>query len=139
MNANPTWCDVFQIKQHGPLGVAPYFALEAYRSDLTLDTQRGGRVASVPLSAVMNTWINASMTLTYADAGKASLTLKKDDGTVVMSFVDDDIDLWDTDVDFVRPKWGLYRNKANGAGEAAVHYNDMKIIRGPVGPSCACR
>jgi hypothetical protein len=41
-------------------------------------------------------------------------------------------------VDFVRPKWGLYRNKATGAGEAAIQYNDMKIIRGTAGAPAAC-
>jgi hypothetical protein len=44
-------------------------------------------------------------------------------------------------VDFVRPKWGLYRNKRAGAGEAAIHYNEMRIIRGNAGgpASCSCR
>jgi hypothetical protein len=137
MNANPTWCDIFQIKQHGPLGVAPYFALEANKSNLNLDTQKLGVVQSVPLSAVMDIWIDASMTIKFADAGSVSLTLKKDDGTPVLTYTNGNLDLWDTDVDFVRPKWGLYRNKASGAGEAAIHYDDMKIVRGTA-PGCFC-
>jgi len=137
MNANPTWCDIFQIKQHGPLGVAPYFALEANKSNLNLDTQKLGVVQSVPLSAIMNIWIDASITIKFADAGSVSLTLKKEDGTPVLTYTNGNLDLWDNDVDFVRPKWGLYRNKAGGAGEAAIHYNDMKIIRGTA-PGCFC-
>ena len=46
MNANPTWCDIFQIKQHGPLGVAPYMALEANKSNLNVDTEKLGVVRS---------------------------------------------------------------------------------------------
>jgi hypothetical protein len=138
MNANPTWCDIFQVKQHGPLGVAPYLALEAYKSDLTVDTARLGRVKAVPLSAIMGVWITASLTVTYADAGSISLLLKKEDGSTVLAYDNKNIDLWDTDVDFVRPKWGLYRNKAAGAGEAAIHYDDMKITRGTVGAPAAC-
>jgi hypothetical protein len=140
MNANPTWCDIFQIKQHGPLGVAPYMALEAYKNELTIDSQKGGVLGRVPLSTIMNTWINATATLTYADAGSLSLLLKKDDGTTVLS-INNNMDLWDNDVDFVRPKWGLYRNKAAGAGEAAIHYNEMRIIRGKASspPGCYCR
>ncbi len=138
MNADPTWCDIFQIKQHGPLGVAPYMAFEANKGELTIDTEKAGVIRRVPLSAIMNTWINARVTIVFADAGSLSLSLTRDDGTVVLSYSNDRIDMWDTTVDFVRPKWGLYRNKKPGAGEAAIRYNDMKIIRGKAGPVCTC-
>ena len=139
MNAGPTWCDIFQIKQHGPLGVAPYMALEADKDQLKVDTEKAGIVKQIPLSAIMGIWINARVTITYADAGKLALSLTKDDGTVVLSYDNNSIDMWDTTVDFVRPKWGLYRNKRAGAGEAAIHYNEMRIIRGTVGGTCNCR
>ncbi len=139
MNSNPTWCDIFQIKQHGPLGVAPYMAFEADKGQLKVDTEKMGIIRSIPLSTIMGTWINASVTIKYADQGSLAFTLKKDDGTVVMSYANDNFDMWDTTVDFVRPKWGFYRNKRAGAGEAAIHYNDMKIIRGGLGSSCTCR
>jgi hypothetical protein len=99
-------------------------------------------IGRVPLSAIMNVWINASVTIKYDDAGSLDLLLKKDDGSTVLAYKNDKADMWDTTVDFVRPKWGLYRNKRDGAGEAAIHYNDMKIIRGqasnPAGPGCVC-
>jgi hypothetical protein len=142
MNANPTWCDIFQVKQHGPLGVAPYMALEADKANLNVDTEKLGKIRSVPLSSIMNQWINASVTIKFADAGSVNLLLKKDDGTVVMSYTNNNADFWDTTVDFVRPKWGLYRNKRAGAGEAAVRYSGMKIIRGTASsstPACTCR
>jgi hypothetical protein len=141
MNANPTWCDIFQIKQHGPLGVAPYMAFEANKSNLEIDTEKMGVIRSIPLSAIMNVWINASVTIKYADQGSLAFTLKKDDGTTILSYSNDNADMWDTTVDFVRPKWGLYRNKRDGAGEAAIRYNNMKIIRGTVGTAagCTCR
>ena len=90
----------------------------------------------------MNIWINATRDPEVRRRRVAiDILLKKDDGTVVLSYTNDNIDLWDTTVDFVRPKWGLYRNKRAGAGEAAIHYNDMKIIRGNAGgaASCSCR
>jgi hypothetical protein len=141
MNAQPTWCDIFQIKQHGPLGVAPYMAFEANKGNLEIDTEKAGIVRSIPLTAIMNIWINATVTLKYADQGSLSILLKKDDGSTVLSYTNNSIDMWDTTVDFVRPKWGLYRNKRDGAGEAAIRYNDMKIIRGLPGEpaGCTCR
>ena len=141
MHAQATWCDIFQIKQHGPLGVAPYMALEANGNNLEVDTEKLGKVRTIPLSAIMNVWIDARVTLKYDDAGSIDLLLKKDDGTTVLSYSNPRADFWDTTVDFVRPKWGLYRNKRAGAGEAAIHYNEMRIIRGgPGGPgTCSCR
>ena len=145
MNANPTWCDIFQVKQHGPLGVAPYMAFEANKSELTIDTEKLGVVRRIPLSTIMGIWINASVTVKFGDVGALALLLKKDDGSTVMSFSNDNVRTWDATVDFVRPKWGLYRNKAAGAGEAAIQYNDMKITRvagggvmAPPGGTCSC-
>jgi hypothetical protein len=141
MNAGPTWCDIWQMKQHGTLGPAPFMALEADKSNLNLDTQRLGVVTSVPLATIMNQWIYASVTGKYSETGSLSVTLKKEDGTVVMNYKNDNINLWGAGLDFVRPKWGFYRNQRDGTGEAAIRYNDMKIIRGTVGSggSCTCK
>jgi len=141
MNADPTWCDIFQVKQHGTLGPAPFAALEADKGNLGLDTQRLGVVARVPLSTILNTWINASVTAKYSETGSLAVTLKKDDGTVVLTYKNDNINLWGAGLDFVRPKWGFYRNQRDGAGEAEIFYNDMKIIRGTIGAggSCTCK
>jgi hypothetical protein len=139
MNANPTWCDIFQVKQHGTLGPAPFMALEANKGDLTVDTQAKGVVARVPLTAILGTWINASVTAKFSEAGSLSLSLKKDDGTVVLSYTNANLNMWGAGLDYVRPKWGFYRNQAPGAGEAEIHYNNMKIIRGTVGAACTCK
>jgi hypothetical protein len=78
------------------------------------------------------------VTVKYADAGSIFLLLKKDDGTMVLSYRNDNIDLLDPGVEYVRPKWGLYRNKAGGAGEAAIQYSNMKIIQGTLSPDAGC-
>jgi hypothetical protein len=126
MNANPTWCDIFQVKQHGTQGPAPFMALEANKGDLTVDTQRLGVVARAPLSSILGVWINASVTAKYSETGSLSLSLKKDDGTSVISYTNNNINLWGAGLDFVRPKWGFYRNQAAGAGDATIQYNDMR-------------
>jgi hypothetical protein len=138
MNADPTWCDIWQMKQHGTLGPAPFMALEADKGKLNVDTQRLGVVASVPLGTIMNQWIYASVTGKYSETGSLSVTLKKEDGTTILTYTNNNINLWGAGLDFVRPKWGFYRNQRDGAGEAAIRYNDMKIIRGTVGSPAAC-
>jgi hypothetical protein len=140
MNAQPTWCDIFQVKQHGTLGPAPFMALEADGNNLNVDTQRLGVVKSVPLSAVLGTWINAQVTAKYSEQGSLKVSLKKDDGTVMLAYENANINLWGAGLDFVRPKWGFYRNQRDGAGEAQIQYNDMKIIRGTIGTgTCTCK
>ena len=130
LNARPTWCFVFQLKQHGTSGSGPYGGLQATGTDLAIYAARGGGVAKrVPLSSVQNVWLNATLKVKFGDTGTFSMALKKDDGGTVASYTNNNIKMWDSGVDFVRPKWGLYRNKASGAGEAAVDYTDMKIIR----------
>jgi hypothetical protein len=138
VNAQPTWTDIFQVKQHGTTGTGPYMAFEADKATFNIKTARSGIVSSIPLATLMGVWIDARVTLKFDDAGPAAVTLKKvDDGTTVLSYTGV-LDLWDTTIDFVRPKWGFYRNKSPGAGEAAIHYNDMRIIRHSAGGSCAC-
>jgi len=133
MNADPTWCTVFQLKQHGTSGTGPYGALQCDGANFLIYVARaGGTVKTVPLSSVMGVWINATLQAHFTQTGSISFTLKKDDGTTVMSYSNNNVDLTDDLVDFVRPKWGMYRNKADGAGEAAVDYNNMTIIRGPL-------
>jgi hypothetical protein len=140
MNADPTWCDIFQVKQHGTLGPAPFMALEADKGNLGVDTQRLGVVAKVPLSSILGVWINASVTAKYSETGSLAVTLKKDDGTVVINYKNDNINLWGAGLDFIRPKWGFYRNQRDGVGEAEIFYNDMKIIRGTIpSGSCTCK
>jgi len=130
MNAKPTWCFVFQLKQHGTTGTGPYGGVQATGSDLAIYAARaGGVVKRVPLSSIRNVWLNATLKVKFADAGTFSMALKRDDGSTVASYTNNGIDMWDATVDFVRPKWGLYRNKKDGAGEAAVDYNNMKIVR----------
>jgi hypothetical protein len=138
VNAQPTWTDFFQVKQHGTTGTGPYMAFEADKASFNVKTARAGIVRTIPLASVMGVWIDARVTLTFDQAGAAVVTLKKvEDGTTVLSY-SGVLQLWDTTIDFVRPKWGFYRNKAAGAGEAAIHYNDMRIIRHFTGGPCAC-
>jgi hypothetical protein len=139
INAHPTWCDIFQIKQHGPLGVAPLLQFRTQGDNLDI-ALRLTTAKTLPLTAILGQWISASLTVKYGHAGTIALVLKKEDGSELLNYSNNNADMWDTNVDFVRPKWGLYRNQAAGAGEASIQYNNMRIIHGAVGSadSCSC-
>jgi hypothetical protein len=97
-------------------------------------------VAMVPLSTIMGVWLNAAVTAKFSEQGSLQVSIKKDDGTVLANYKNDNINLWGDGLDFVRPKWGFYRNQRDGAGEAEIFYNDMKIIRGTIpSGSCTCK
>lgn len=138
INAHPAWCDIFQIKQHGPLGVAPLLQFRTNGDNLEI-ALRLTTAKTLPLSAILGQWINASLTVKYGHAGTVALELQKDDGSVLVDYENDNADMWDTNVDFVRPKWGLYRNEKPGTGEASIQYNHMRIIRGTIPRDCTCR
>ena len=140
INAHPTWCDIFQIKQHGPLGVAPLLQFRTQGDNLDI-ALRLTTAKTIPLSAILGQWISATLTIKYGSHGTIALLLKKADGSELLNYTNNDANMWDTNTDFVRPKWGFYRNQAAGAGEASIQYNDMKIIRGTIGTpaSCTCK
>ena len=138
INAHPTWCTIFQIKQFGPLGVAPLLQFRTQGDNLEI-ALRQTTARSLPLSAILGQWINASLTIKYGHAGTVALVLKKDDGSELLNYTNDNADMWDANTDFVRPKWGLYRNAGSGAGEASIQYNDMTIIHGTIPSACTCQ
>jgi hypothetical protein len=70
-----------------------------------------GTVKEVDLAPFKGTWIQAVEKVAFGSHGTYSLVLKKiSDGTVLLSYSNNDMDLWRTGSTFVRPKWGIYRS-----------------------------
>jgi len=71
-------------------------------------------VATANLAAFEGTWIEAYEQITYGYDGGYSITLSSVcDGSVLLSYQNNDIDLWRRGTTFVRPKWGIYRSLNN--------------------------
>src|SRR6266851_3725257 len=68
-------------------------------------------VASTALAPLKGAWVEAYERITYASDGSYAITLTNlSDGTELLSYSNDQIDMWRRQTTFVRPKWGIYRS-----------------------------
>jgi len=90
-------------------------------------------VATADLAAFEGVWVDAYETLTYGYNGTYSLTLTNvSDGSVLLFYSNDNIDLWRSGTTFVRPKWGIYRslNRADYLRDEDVAFDDFCLAKG---------
>jgi hypothetical protein len=69
-------------------------------------------LAEAPWERATGVWLEASVRARYSDRGSLAVTIARTDGTPLIDFERDDIDLW-RGGGFVRPKWGIYRSLAD--------------------------
>ncbi|MGK6353350.1 heparin lyase I family protein [Parapedobacter sp. DT-150] len=68
----------------------------------------------VNLEAFKGIWVEAVEKVKFGTHGRYALELRKvSDGTVLLSYENNDIDLWRSGATFIRPKWGIYRSLNN--------------------------
>lgn len=83
-----------------------------------------GKVKIVDLAPFKGNWIEATEKIKFGTHGTYELVLKKvSDGSVLLSYAINDMDLWRTAATFCRPKWGIYRSLSN-----AVRLRDEKVL-----------
>ena len=112
-----------QLKSVGGLYESmPMYTLTARKSSpdrLELryaETNSQSTLTQVPLSNFKGVWVEATETIKYGnnsspDSGTYSIEIKKvSDSAVLLSYTNNAIKNWQTNADFVRPKWGIYRS-----------------------------
>lgn len=70
-------------------------------------------VAKEDLSKFKGQWIAVEETITYGESGKSSYAIKLSNfnsGKSLLEFSSENLRMWKTDADFLRPKWGIYRS-----------------------------
>jgi hypothetical protein len=68
-------------------------------------------VVMTDLTPFKGAWVDAYEVITYGFNGSYAITLTNvADGTVLLAYSSDDVDLWRNQTTFVRPKWGIYRS-----------------------------
>jgi hypothetical protein len=71
--------------------------------------------------------------LTYKTAGAYSITMNRiSDGTVLLEYSNNNMDLWREGASFCRPKWGIYRslNNISYLRDEEVRFADFCIAEG---------
>jgi len=93
----------------------------------------GSTVTSTALAPFLGVWVEAYEKVTYATAGKYSLTLKRlDTGATLLTYTNNNIDMWRNGTTFCRPKWGIYRslNSMSSLRDEQVHFDRFCLAKG---------
>ncbi len=117
---SPSFTHIHQIKAGDGDAAAPIITLtpraNAERLQI-IHVDSAGRsttIATTPLEPFKGAWVDAYERITYGSDGSYAITLTNlSDGTALLSYSRDHIDLWRDGTTFVRPKWGIYRSLNN--------------------------
>ncbi|SKA38445.1 Por secretion system C-terminal sorting domain-containing protein [Chitinophaga eiseniae] len=91
----------------------------------------GGEKASAPLSSFKGTWVEVEEKITYTTTGSYKVIIKKvSDGTTLLNYSNNNINMWRDGTTFCRPKWGIYRKLATGIRDEQVRFADFCIAEG---------
>ncbi|MEM1294929.1 MAG: hypothetical protein AAGH89_06155 [Verrucomicrobiota bacterium] len=114
------FCHLFQLKGVGGDDVGdPIFTISAALSkevpvlELRYWKGEGAREKKIELAklnSVKQTWLSCDFIVDYQERGSFRFSLTSADGSVISSVEDDKIDTWRDQMDFCRPKWGIYRS-----------------------------
>lgn len=91
----------------------------------------------VDLTPFKGTWCQAVERVTYGESGTYDLIIKKiSDNSVLFSYSNNNIRMWKTQADFIRPKWGIYRSLqyASDLRDEEVLFADFSIEELPLNP-----
>jgi hypothetical protein len=90
-----------------------------------------GEKASANLSLFKGTWVEVIEKIKFTSTGTYQLTIKKvSDGTTLLSYTNNNIDMWRSGTTFCRPKWGIYRKLVDGLRDEQVRFADFCIAEG---------
>jgi hypothetical protein len=92
-----------------------------------------GKVKTADLSLFKGTWVEAVEKVVYKTLGSYEITIKRlSDGAELLSYSNNNIDLWREAATFCRPKWGIYRslNNTSYLRDEEVKFADFCIGEG---------
>jgi hypothetical protein len=136
---------MWQIKSEGGNSGAPIFTLTAEGTgsgenlhvDWWSESEQSTTLARAPMTGIKGVWLRVYAQVQVGDSGHLTMTIKKPDGSTVLSVDKGGLDAWRQGT-YVRPKWGIYRGKAAGLNpEDHVRFANWAITGGPT-PSSDC-
>ncbi len=128
-----SFCHIFQIKaQNGTEDADPILTFSLDANNLTFRHSPVGpltTLAQTSKSNIIGKWVEATVKFTASDTGSLSMTLKDvSSGNTLMSYSGTK-DMWRSDADIVRPKWGLYRKITTGMPTADIQFANFQITK----------
>lgn len=92
-----------------------------------------GKLASTDLAPFKGAWVEVTEKLVYATTGHIEISIRRvSDGLVLLTYNNNNIDLWRDGATFCRPKWGIYRslNNTSYLRDEEVKFADFCIAEG---------
>jgi len=92
-----------------------------------------GKVKTVDLSAFKGFWVEVTEKVVYKTNGAIEIVIKKlSDGSELLSYSNNNLDMWRDGTTFCRPKWGIYRslNNVSYLRDEEVRFADFCIAEG---------
>ena len=119
--SSPNFTHIHQLKSvGGSLASMPMYTLTTRKGNpdqLELryaETDSQITLKKTDLAPFVNTWLEVTETISYADLGTYEIAIKKvSDGTVLFEYSNASIVNWRPAASFVRPTWGIYRSLLN--------------------------
>ncbi len=146
---SPNFTHIFQIKAgDGSDSDAPIITLTPrYGTPQTMQliftpssgSSGGGTKDNPPLEPFKGEWVEAYVRTLYAENGTIDVVLTRiRDGAILMSYTNNNLDMWRGDATFNRPKWGIYRslNSSQYLRDEEVRFADFCIAKGS--DTCPC-
>ena len=137
---SPNFTHIHQIKAGDGDAGAPIITLtpragspELLQIIATDSNGNGSTVFQTALAPFVGVWVEAFEQITYSHTGKYSVVIKTlEGGTTLLSYSNDNIDLWRTGTTFSRPKWGIYRslNSPSFLRDEQVRFDRFCIAKG---------
>jgi len=138
--ASSNFTHLHQIKAvGGPEAVMPKITLTARSGNpeyLELQYAKNTNqidIAVVHLDSLRGIWVEVEETITYGEIGTGAYEIsitKVSDGSSLLYFQNDsNVRMWNTDAEFMRPKWGIYRslNSSSELQDEEVLFADFYI------------
>jgi chitodextrinase len=87
-----------------------------------------GVLVEADLSLFRGKWVEVFMKQTHSENGNLEISIKDMvTGLTILSYTNDDIDLWRIGADYNRPKWGMYRSKNTLLQDEEIRFADFCI------------
>lgn len=75
------------------------------------ETTRQETLTRIDLTPLKGNWCDVTETVLFGENGSYEVQINRlSDSETLFSYSNDNIRMWKTDADFVRPKWGIYRS-----------------------------
>ncbi len=129
-----SFCHIFQNKIKDGDDSLPVITFTLRASTLQLSHSGGdsgtslGVLASVDLSKIRGRWVEAYMKQFHSENGRIEVTITDlASKSEILSYKNNDIDLWRDGASYDRPKWGMYRLKSSVLKDEIIEFADFCI------------